>query len=307
MLKRGGHRAFLIIALAIVISAYAVAARAADHVCEGPINLTQFDRPLIHVGQRLAAREPIKIVAMGSSSTAGAGASSPAASYPSRLAVELEKLYPNVPITVLNRGINGQDVAEMIARFKHDVIDERPDLVIWQLGTNAALRNLPMEEVGKFTEQGIREVKTAGADILLVDPQFVPKVIAKPEAEGIVRLITTTAILPRSMCFAALPSCGTGANAMGMSFDAFTSPDGLHMNDWGYGCWAKLLGTAISEAAMRVVTSAHAVPASVHTNNKSSDPVASFFVVLSPLCPLPRRCLPSPIGAVQQFCSAASN
>src|ERR1700730_3398936 len=89
MLERGGRRAFLAIALAIVISVYAVAARAADHLCEGPTNLTHLDRPLSHLGEHLAAREPIKIVAIGSSSTAGAGASSPAASYPSRLAVEL--------------------------------------------------------------------------------------------------------------------------------------------------------------------------------------------------------------------------
>src|SRR5262245_34627986 len=272
MFACGGRRAFLVIALALVISVYAVAARAADHVCEGPTNLTRLDQPLIHVGERLAAREPIKIVAIGSSSTAGAGASSPAASYPSRLAVELRKLYPEVPITVLNRGINGEDAAEMIARFKHDVIDERPDLVIWQLGTNAALQDLPLGEVGKFTEQGIREVKTAGADILLVDPQFVPKVIAKPDAEKMVRLIARTATKTKVDVFRRFASMRHWRELDGMSFDAFTSPDGLHMNDWGYGCWAKLLCTSISDAAARTVTSAHAAPASVHTNNNSATP-----------------------------------
>ena len=272
MFERGGRRAFLVSALAIVSSVCAVAARAADHRCEGPTNLTRLDRPLLRVGERLAAREPIKIVAIGSSSTAGAGASSPAASYPSRLAVELGKLYLDVPITVLNRGINGQDAAEMIARFKHDVIDERPDLVIWQLGTNAALRDLPIEEVGKFTEQGIREVKTAGADILLVDPQFVPKVIDKPEAEGMVRLIATTATKARVNVFRRFAIMQHWRERDGMSFDAFTSPDGLHMNDWGYGCWAKLLSTAILDAATRAVTSAHAAATLVQTNNISATP-----------------------------------
>jgi acyl-CoA thioesterase I len=272
MFERGGRRAFLVIALAIVISVCAVPARAADHVCEGPSNLTRLDRPLIQVGERLAARKPIKIVAIGSSSTAGAGASSSAASYPSRLAVELGKLYADVPITVLNRGINGQDAAEMIARFKHDVIDERPDLVIWQLGTNAALRDLPVEEVGKFTEQGIREVKTAGADILLVDPQFVPKVIAKPEAEEMVRLIATIATNTKVNVFRRYAIMRHWRERNGMSFDAFTSSDGLHMNDWGYGCWAKLLCKAISDAATRAVTSTHAAAALVHINNKSASP-----------------------------------
>jgi lysophospholipase L1-like esterase len=254
------------------MSVYAVTARAAGHICDGPTSLIHLDRPLIHVGERLAAREPIKIVAIGSSSTAGAGASSPAASYPTRLAVELGELYPDVPITVLNRGINGQDAAEMIARFKHDVIDERPDLVIWQLGTNAALQDMPIEEVGKFMEQGIREVKTAGADILLVDPQFVPKVIAKRESEGIVRLIATTATNTKINVFRRFALMRHWRERDGMSFDAFTSPDGLHMNDWGYGCWAKLLRTAISDAATRAMTSAPAAPALVHSNNKSAMP-----------------------------------
>src|SRR6478752_3614367 len=156
MLTDDRRRAGLAIALLVAFSFCSARAYAADHICNGPSDLTRLERPRVHVGEKLAAREPIKIVAIGSSSTAGAGASSPAASYPSRLAAELGELYPEVPITVLNRGINGQDAAEMIARFKHGVIDERPDLVIWQLGTIAALQDLPIEEVGEFMEQGIR-------------------------------------------------------------------------------------------------------------------------------------------------------
>jgi hypothetical protein len=34
-----------------------------------------------------------------------------------------------------------------------------------------------------------------------------------------------------------------------LEFDTFVSPDGLHMNDWSYACWAKVLGHAIAEAA----------------------------------------------------------
>jgi lysophospholipase L1-like esterase len=272
MLTNDRRRAGLAIALLAAFSICGAPAYAGDRICDGPSDLTRLERPLVHVGEKLSAREPIKIVALGSSSTAGAGASSPAASYPSRLAVELGKLYPDVPITVLNRGINGQDAAEMIARFKQDVIDERPDLVIWQIGTNAALRDLPIEDVGKVVREGITEIKNAGADVLLVDPQFVPKVIAKPEAEGMVRLIATTATSSKVSVFRRFAIMRHWRERDGMNFDAFTSPDGLHMNDWGYGCWAKLLCTAISDAATRGVSSAHASPALVPTNNKSATP-----------------------------------
>jgi acyl-CoA thioesterase I len=272
MLTDDRRRAGLAIALVAAFSLCHARAYAADRNCDGPSDLTRLERPLVHVGEKLAAREPIKIVALGSSSTAGAGASSPAASYPSRLALELGKLYPDVPITVLNRGINGQDAAEMIARFKQDVIDERPDLVIWQIGTNAALRDVPIEDVGRLVREGIAEIKKTGADVLLVDPQFVPKVIAKPEAEGMVRLIATTATSTKVNVFRRFAIMRHWREREGMNFDTFTSSDGLHMNDWGYGCWAKLLCTAISDAATRAVTSAHAAPAAVHINNKSAIP-----------------------------------
>jgi acyl-CoA thioesterase-1 len=107
-------------------------------------------------------------------------------------------------------------------------------------------------------EQGIREVKTAGADILLVDPQFVPKGISKAEAEGVVRLIATTAAKTNVNVFRRFAIMRHWRERDGMSFDAFTSRDGLHMNDWGYSCWAKLLCTAISDAATRAVISTHA-------------------------------------------------
>ena len=272
MLTNDRRRAGLAIALLAALSICGPPAYAADRLCDGPSDLTRLERPLVHVGEKLSAREPIKIVAIGSSSTAGAGASSAAASYPSRLAVELGKLYPDVPITVLNRGINGQDAAEIIARFKQDVIDERPDLVIWQIGTNAALRDLPIEDVGRVVREGIAEIKNTGADVLLVDPQFVPKVIAKPEAEGMVRLIATTATSTKISVFRRFAIMRHWRERDGINFDAFTSPDGLHMNDWGYRCWAKLLCTAISDAATRAVTSAHVSPDAAHVNNNSAIP-----------------------------------
>src|SRR5258707_9563827 len=85
--------------------------------CNVPVNLAGFDKPLTRTGQRLAAHLPVTIVAVGSSSTAGAFASSSAASYPSRLEAELRQHFPGATITVLNRGANGEEAAEMLARL----------------------------------------------------------------------------------------------------------------------------------------------------------------------------------------------
>ena len=85
--------------------------------CSAPTEFSHFDRPLVRTARRLASGEPLTIVAIGSSSTAGAGASSPDASYPSRLAVELKQRFPLQDITVLNRGVNGEETEDMMARF----------------------------------------------------------------------------------------------------------------------------------------------------------------------------------------------
>src|SRR5919109_632921 len=85
--------------------------------CNTPAELTRFVHPLARTAQRLAAAQPLTIVAIGSSSTFGAGASSPANSYPSRLAVELQKKFPASEIKVINRGVNGEEAVDMLARL----------------------------------------------------------------------------------------------------------------------------------------------------------------------------------------------
>src|SRR5438477_221907 len=68
--------------------------------CAVVSDLAHIDRPLPRFAFRLAGGSPIKIVAIGSSSTAGAGASSPAGSYPSRLEVELHRHFPDHRLSV---------------------------------------------------------------------------------------------------------------------------------------------------------------------------------------------------------------
>ena len=117
------------------------AAAARAPACAVIAEKARLDLPLVRTSRNLAAGLPIKIVALGSSSTYGAGASTSAASYPSRLAVELAQRLPGHEITVLNRGVNGDEASDMLARLETAVIAEKPDLVLWQVGTNSLLRD----------------------------------------------------------------------------------------------------------------------------------------------------------------------
>ena len=231
--------------------------------CDTPLDLIRLSVPLSHVSQKLSAGAPITIVAIGSSSTAGAGASSPAASYPSRLAVELRQRFPGRAITVINRGVNGEEVADMLKRFDQAVLAAKPDLVLWQLGTNSVIRDHTAVDHGASIRRGIEMIRSIGADVVLIDPQFAPKVIAKHEAEHMVELIATTAKTENVDLFRRFDVMKRWRNDDHMEFESFVSPDGLHMNDWSYACMAKGLTIAIADAVERPVLSAAVMSAFV--------------------------------------------
>ncbi len=228
--------------------------------CDAPAALVRFAHPLPHVALKLANRQPVVIVAIGSSSTAGAGASSKAANYPSRLAFELKRRFPDQTVTVINRGVNGEVITDMLRRFDKAVVAMKPDLVLWQLGTNSVLRNRNIDRDGIAIRQGLARIRATGADVVLIDPQFAPKVIVRPDAEHMVSLISETAKAEDADLFRRFALMKRWREHDRMAFESFLSRDGLHMNDWSYACMAKGLGAAIAEAATRPTVEAATGP-----------------------------------------------
>lgn len=233
-----------------------LAARAAEPACQPSQDLARFSNPLHHLAQKLAGRGSVTIVAIGSSSTQGAGASSPAANYPSRLQQELQKRYPHNRIVVINQGIGGEEVPDMLKRFGEAVVKAKPDLVLWQLGTNSVVRGHMSGDQAVLIRAGLKTIRSTGADIVLIDPQFAPKVIAKPGADRMVELIAATAKQENVDLFRRFDVMKRWHDVDHLGYERFVSPDGLHMNDWSYACMAKGLGQAIAEAAQRPVVSA---------------------------------------------------
>ncbi len=234
-------------------SAGAIARPAA---CTLTLEQVRFDRPFPRIGRLLASGKPIKIVALGSSSTYGAGASSSAASYPSRLAEDLARRFPGTDIAVLNRGVNGDEVAGMLARLDTAVVAEKPDLVLWQLGTNSLLRDKAVPPHASLLHEGLARLKATGADVVLLDPQYAPRVLAKPNVGGMVSLIAATAKGEHVGLFHRFDLMRHWYETEHLPFDTFISADGLHMNDWSYACLANALGMAIAEAASRPTATA---------------------------------------------------
>lgn len=232
-------------------AARADADREAAIPCAAPSEFHWLGDPLTRTGRKLAQGEGVTIVAIGSSSTAGAGASTPAACYPSRLEAELKERFPGQRIVVRNRGVNGEEAAQMIARFERDVLPDKPDLVLWQVGTNAVLRDYVIDDEAPLIRDGVRRLKAEGAEVVIVNPQFAPKVLDKFDVFRMVDLIGAMAKSEGAGLFQRFALMRYWVESERMSFEDFTSPDGLHMNDWSYGCIARTLAAAIAEAANR--------------------------------------------------------
>jgi len=226
-------------------------ARAGTTVGAAPTcTLSDFDlgQILTRTRHQLANGRTLTIVAIGSSSTEGAGASSASAAYPARLEALLSARLPGVRIKVLNRGIGGEEEADMLARFDRDVIAEKPDLVLWQVASNAIMRDRSLSTQQALLRDGIARLKETGADTVLVDPQYTTAVLEHAVAAPMVDLIAAEARRQQIGNFRRFELMRDWREH-GIPFAAFSIPDGLHMNDWGYDCFARNLAAAIIRSA----------------------------------------------------------
>lgn len=193
----------------------------------------------------------LTILAMGSSSIEGVGASRRELSFVPLLEAGLENRLPGVDVTVVNKGIGGETAKETADRLEREIAANHPDLVIWQLGTNDVLRDRPMADVFADFRRGQDVLDAAGVDVLLIDPQRLPEATTNANFRGrnpalgeVARLIGLEggrkhyAVLTR---FAAMHDWD-GLDRGGVG------PDDLHLNDQGYACWAAVTAEGLSAA-----------------------------------------------------------
>ena len=73
---------------------------------------------------------------------------------------------PGIAVHVFNKGIGGQDADEMAARMRADVKPERAQLVVWQVGTNSAIRRVPTDQFAARLRAGIDIGKSLGIKVV---------------------------------------------------------------------------------------------------------------------------------------------
>jgi lysophospholipase L1-like esterase len=241
-----------------------------------PVLPIPFEHGLTHFAQGLA-RGQAKIVAIGSSTTIGRG---DIAAYPGRLLSFLQKEYPKANIAIVNKGIGGQEAPIELQRFDTDVIAEKPDLVIWQVGTNAIWQspnsNPPppsFDETTSAIRDGLVKLRNqTQADVILMDLQYVPAVLTPAKKDKAIAMVEAISELARDAgvnVFRRFAFMKGLYEVEQVSFDRMVDPTDehrLHDSDWAAHrvAWAMKLAIVdgVEKAWLSVAVPSRPSPAS---------------------------------------------
>jgi lysophospholipase L1-like esterase len=187
-----------------------------------------------------------KVLAIGSSSTVGVGASSPSRTYVARLETDLEDALKGTDFEVIGHGLSGEVAQGAADRMKREVEEVKPDLVIWQVGTNDALRHVAMDGFRNCLNKTLAWLKEQRIDVILINPQYGDVLIKDAYYEEVVGAIADIAreshvlLVDRFDAMRKLQPAGDGR--------FYLSADNLHMNDEGYRRLAEQLAATIIAA-----------------------------------------------------------
>lgn len=198
-------------------------------------------------------KAPMRVLAIGSSSTEGVGASMPARTYPARFEAELRGRLRLKDVRVVNAGIGGETAEASVDRLEAQLAKTKFDLVVWQVGTNDAVRG---DDEGRFRallERGLRAARAARAELVFLDQQFYPTIRDPLKYERFVQLIHTVAQEYGAPVLSRYKLMKTWGERSPRELPTMLASDGFHMSDRGYHCLASAMGGAMTELAGETV------------------------------------------------------
>lgn len=259
----GGRRGAWLTAAMLLIVGPAMAGDPKDFPCPVPEELIVDHSTLVNSAAAIRTRASLRILAVGSLSTAGAG-SSPATSWPSRLAAELRELLPAVAVEVVNRGRPRQMAADMLAKLDADVAETRPDLVIWESGTLDAINHTDPDTYGETLLTGIDRLVEAGIDVVLMDPQYSRASAAVIDLEPYVVTVHRVSLMRDLLDFPRFAIMRYWVSEGFVSFSPHPRAEQVHTADRVYACLAgnlaKMIANGISAADEAAVANSPAAP-----------------------------------------------
>jgi GDSL-like lipase/acylhydrolase family protein len=147
----------------------------AGQPCEIPSYLLSGNNELKRVAAKVNEGRQLTIAVVGTGSSALAGPEGPTSAYPARLAAALKQRLPGIAVkvvTLLRTRQTADDLAKGMAKL---LVDEKPDLVIWQAGTIDAIRRVEPDDFRAALEEGIDTLEKGGVDVILMNMQYSPR------------------------------------------------------------------------------------------------------------------------------------
>ena len=203
----------------------------------------QFRRPLPALRRAVRANRTVRVLAIGSSSTVGVGASSPAATYIAKLEGTLEGAMKGLDFDVIGRGKSGEVAQGAADRMKQEIAETRPDLVVWQVGTNDALRHVSIDRFKDCLRTTLAWLKENRIDVVLIDPQYGEVLTRDQYYETVVAAIAEVAREARVLLVDRFEAMRELQRMRGDQF--YLTADNLHLNDTGHRCMAEQLARSI--------------------------------------------------------------
>jgi acyl-CoA thioesterase I len=244
-LRFGCRRTVWLAVFAVVATSVLPDGGGAVSRCKAPQELVRFKAPLGRLAHVAARQDEINIVALGSSSTAGAGARDPRACYPARLEVELNNRYPGKRFRVTNLGVAGHLATDMLARVETEVLPLNPALVIWQTGVNDVINNVGVDSFRSTLQRGVDELTGRGIDVILLDMQFYPRSEHLPGYRDYLSAMWEVGREKNVPVLQRFQIMKYWVTSLQFSADQLLAPDHFRPNDLTYGCLADLLADSI--------------------------------------------------------------
>jgi hypothetical protein len=140
--------------------------------CAVPETILTVDAHLHRVRDRVQQGGSLPILVVN---TAKPNAVRSEASYPARLEKDLSARLPGRRVMVSVRSLPGATAHEMLPAMDSAVAEQNPALVVWQVGTMDAMRNVGPDSFGEALVTGIAQTHVRGADIVVMDMQYSPQ------------------------------------------------------------------------------------------------------------------------------------
>jgi hypothetical protein len=143
--------------------------------CDAPGYLLFGDSSLNRVTTAVKSDHRLVIAIIGTGSSALAGPDGASHAYPARLEAVLTRRLPGVAVKVSAHTKARQTAEEMTEELDKILVDEKPNLVVWQTGTVDAMRGVEPDGFGNALNDGVETIQTAGADVVLMNMQYSPR------------------------------------------------------------------------------------------------------------------------------------